>query len=107
MSKDLAQRQCGLYLPHAERMAQNMTDGPGPFNHWCGKNLTDYQRSCIPNTRRLFCMYYRKEGIIPREAAEAQLLQEYGHLKDEDCEVWRQSNLVLAERLSNLRWLTK
>ncbi len=68
-------------------------------DHWCEKNLTEYQRAGVMQTQKLYFMYYRKPGMNPREAYNARMLEEYGHEQDEACEAWRQERIALSERL--------
>jgi len=68
-------------------------------DHWCEKNLTEYQRAGVMQTQKLYFMYYRKPDMNPREAYNARMLEEYGHEQDEACEAWRQERIALSERL--------
>ena len=58
------------------------------------KGLTAYELEGIGQIRKLFAMHYRNGPLTPIEAAEARLLKEYGHPKDEGCEEWHQSELA-------------
>jgi len=98
-----------------------MTDWEHKFDHWCKKGLTAQQRSHVQVIRKLFGMHYcRGDSGGPYtsiEAAEIRLLQRYGHLEDEACaafpleelwvaalakaRAWSQSQLVVAEKLSD------